>query len=120
MKPKTIFAVLCTAALLCGSQARAAIFKGIETLSGSFNYTILSADGSTVVGNRYIDHVAHAYRWTSETGTVNLRVLPGHVISYSRAISADGSVVVGGSYDEYGDCLLFRWTAETRMVGIET
>jgi uncharacterized membrane protein len=61
----------------------------------------------TTDGNR-------AFRWTEESGFVNLGILRGgdaSLASYAHAVSADGSVVVGRSGTEP-----FRWTLESGMV----
>ena len=57
------------------------------------------ADGSVVVGasSTGID-TAEAFRWTQAGGMVGLGNLPGGGRS-SAAISADGSVIVGGGFD---------------------
>ena len=38
--------------------------------------------------------------------------------SYAHGVSADGSVIVGGSYSESTSHQAFRWTAETGMVSL--
>ena len=52
-----------------------------------------------------------AYRWTEASGFVTLGSLPGSDTSVARGVSADGSVVVGGSGSEP-----FRWTSASGMV----
>lgn len=78
------------------------------TRSGGFAYITLgindsaydaSDDGSVVVGVK----ANFAYRWTSATGAVFIPLGVG------RAVSADGSVVVGNSG---------RWTSATGPVGL--
>jgi probable HAF family extracellular repeat protein len=78
----------------------------------------ISADGLTIVGDSQSpdgnDHVA--FRWTKSDGMISLGYLPGGSASYARAISANGSVIVGfGSGYE-----AFRWTQHTGMVGLGT
>jgi probable HAF family extracellular repeat protein len=45
-------------------------------------------------------------------------IAPGNTGSEAWAVSADGSVVVGGSYGG-ANYQAFRWTAATGMVGID-
>jgi probable HAF family extracellular repeat protein len=56
-----------------------------------------------------------AYRWTATSGFVELGALSGDTRSIARAVSADGSVVVGWSEPSEK---AFRWTQETGMVGL--
>lgn len=79
----------------------------------------MSADGSTVVGIAW--GVQGAFRWTLDGGFERLPSLGGPELGYSReasAVSADGSVVVGGEYcalclhgEKFGTA--FRWTAQS-------
>jgi probable HAF family extracellular repeat protein len=85
----------------------------------------VSADGSVVVGFAAVDPqsvIAQAFRWTPGTGMLGLGYLPGGPVgafggSYGRAVSADGSVVVGygGTPSGYE---AFRWTSAGGMVGL--
>lgn len=82
-----------------------------------------------------------AYRWSAETGSVDLGHLPNlaggefgipavGITSASTDVSADGNVVVGTSRALYEICFVcdfayepqyaepFRWTKETGMVGL--
>lgn len=70
-----------------------------------------SADGSVIVGHGTTAAGNEAWRWTEATGFVPLGVLAGATDSFARAVSADGSVVVGG-----GQGLAWRWTEATGMV----
>jgi probable HAF family extracellular repeat protein len=86
----------------------------------------VSADGSVIVGfalNRGDGNrvYVNAFRWTQETGMVGLGTLTNDsFVSYGRAVSADGSVIVGGSHSGglFGT-KAFRWTQETGMVSLE-
>ncbi|WP_127812237.1 autotransporter domain-containing protein [Bordetella avium] len=87
---------------------------------GYSDATAVSADGSTVVGRADYDRTAggtgsHAFRWTS-AGMKSLGDLTTNQqgASYARAVSADGSIVVGEStYDQVGGggarYHAFRW-----------
>jgi probable HAF family extracellular repeat protein len=73
----------------------------------------ISADGSTVVGWAGSDELKHAWIWNVSEGMRDLGSLGDGTYSTANGVSADGSVVVGGS-DRYA----FRWTAATGMVAI--
>lgn len=75
----------------------------------------VSTDGSVVVGAR---NSLGAFRWTAETGMVDLGALPGYIGSGASAVSADGSVVVGRTYDDDDEMQAYYWTAEGGMVGL--
>ena len=87
----------------------------------------VSADGSVIVGralNRGDGNrvYVNAFRWTQETGMVGLGTLTNDsFVSYGSGVSADGSVIVGGSFISSGgfQTKAFRWTQETGMVGLE-
>ena len=75
-----------------------------------FYPSAISADATTVVGES-----AGAVRWTADGGTVRLGD------GSATALSADGSVVVGGRPAMIGNSLTseaFRWTANTGMVAL--
>ena len=57
--------------------------------------TAISADGSTVIGNRGTYPNLEAARWTRAEGTIGLGLLPGFTACYASGVSANGSVVVG-------------------------
>ncbi|WP_343836335.1 autotransporter domain-containing protein [Castellaniella ginsengisoli] len=86
----------------------------------------VSADGSTVVGYANYDLLAggtryHAFRWTSAGGMQDLGDLTANQqgYSYARAVSADGSTVVGeADYDRTAGGTryhAFRWTSAGGM-----
>ncbi len=86
----------------------------------------VSADGAVIVGWSLWatdeDAEAEAFRWTAATGMVGLGFLPGgDTASFANAVSPDGSIVAGDSFDAYsGDRLRgYRWTAETGMVRLD-
>jgi len=83
----------------------------------------VSADGTVVVGEGYNDAgntLIEAFRWTASGGIVGLGDLPGgDVASGAAAVSADGSVVVGGSKSANSNLWeAFRWTEADGMVGL--
>jgi probable HAF family extracellular repeat protein len=101
---------------------------GMTNLRGSdpnLNYGFaidVSADGSVVVGT-LVTYGGRAFRWSSETGIVNLGVLPtgwSPEASSSHGVSGDGSVVVGcNSTHALFSCVrAFRWTSATGMVSV--
>ena len=98
-------------------QASATSFQGLGSLmpGGSSAANGVSADGSTVVGvSDYMegptndDTGTQAFRWTSATGMVGLGD-PTGLGSSANAVSANGTVVVGGSGADMNP-FAFRWT----------
>ncbi len=75
----------------------------------------ISADGSTVVGQGSIgtNYGDRAAMWTEVTGMYSLGALPGVTTSTAKAVSSDGTVVVGG-----GSSRAFRWTSQSGMVDL--
>jgi probable HAF family extracellular repeat protein len=76
----------------------------------------VSGDGAVVIGSGY----GQALRWDSDGCGVGLGVLGGNGLdNYSQAlgVSADGSVVVGGSSSAGGD-EAFLWTPVVGMIGL--
>jgi len=78
----------------------------------------VSADGSTVVGG----HVGQAFRWTSSEGVVFLPDGGGLNPWEAKAVSADGSVIVGFASPGglFGNFQPFRWTAATGTLPLGT
>lgn len=79
----------------------------------------VSADGSVVAGS-FGNLGNMAARWTEATGRVSLGALPAtNIYSFANEISADGSVIVGGSNTgAANDRVAFRWTQSGGMVGL--
>jgi probable HAF family extracellular repeat protein len=88
--------------------------------------TGVSADGAVVVGyGEGTDSRRQTIRWTAATGMVGLGLLPEADGGSARAVSADGSVVVGANAFEttpqnpFTTTLqAFRWAAAEGMVGL--
>ena len=81
----------------------------------------VSADGKVVVGSRFVERSGiEAFRWTAEEGVVGLGDLPGGDFDGEAFdVSADGTVIVGGSDSNLGGLSeAFRWTANTGLVGL--
>ncbi len=101
-------------------------FSGFEVLgdlpggnAGAWPFEI-SADARTIVGSGTIENnLSRAWRWTRQTGMVDLGTLPDPLDDYSLAssVSADGSIVAGVSSNATG-YEAFSWTAEGGMVGL--
>lgn len=101
------------------SQQARLIWLGTLGGSDSVAYGV-SADGSVVVGasvdggGRY-----RAFRWTAQTGMVDLGALPPYSGSAARGVSADGATVVGVVADNpFGyleECRAFIRTATGGM-----
>lgn len=80
----------------------------------------ISGDGSTVVGFGAAPGtgVLAAFRWTPETGMVNLGDLPGgEGEAVANGTNQDGSVVVGASVSDAGQ-EAFIWTESAGMIGL--
>lgn len=73
------------------------------------NVAGLSADGSVMVGTSYdVDNVARAFRWTTTDGISDLLALSFGGASEAKAVSADGSIVVGNAAVG-AETHAFRW-----------
>ncbi|MES9994496.1 MAG: hypothetical protein ABWQ14_00120, partial [Desulfovibrio aminophilus] len=86
----------------------------------------VSADGSIVVGYSFNNAGDHeAFRWVSDgtptggtmTGLGFLDDTGHHLFSIASGVSADGSIVVGYSFNNAGDHEAFRWIGGT-MTGL--
>lgn len=80
----------------------------------------VSHNGAVVVGTSS-SPVAdwRAFRWTQQTGMVDLGALPGDVYSFGSATSANGNVVVGTSGGPNGE-RAFRWTTNQGMRALDS
>lgn len=81
----------------------------------------VSADGSAIAGVGFQDGQG-AVRWTQDEGPVWLGHLPnlsGRPASFASDISADGSVIVGGSGGDF-KFSAFRWTQESGMRSVDS
>jgi len=75
----------------------------------------ISADGSVLVGLAY---PGIAYRWTAETGAVDIGDLDGYPDTCPKAVSDSGEVVAGYSIGSGSIFEGWRWTAEGGFQGI--
>lgn len=83
----------------------------------------VSADGSTVVGAVFTTALTEdgsdvAFVWTQSAGMLDLGVLPGGYESEARAVTPDGSIVVGASSTGTDVYEAIRWTQAGGMVGL--
>lgn len=79
--------------------------------SGFSHAWALSRDGTTVVGWAINDSFQlHAFRWTENSGMVDLGTLNNFGTSAANAVNADGSVVVGWSSSRGNETVACRWT----------
>jgi probable HAF family extracellular repeat protein len=96
-----------------GTQAlRWTMDDGMLALGSGKAYGV-SADGSVIVG---IGTGSEAFRWTQASGMVGIGILPGFIASLAQDVSADGSLVVGYSGDDWftpGEA--FLWDASHGM-----
>lgn len=81
----------------------------------------VSHDGSVIVGEaENAEGRLRAFRWTASTGMEDLGLLGpvtgGSPASWARAVSGDGSVIVGmSSMPGVSQMVAFRWTSQTGM-----
>jgi len=79
---------------------------------------MLAAFTGGYAGNGSGGFIGQACRWSLATGLTPLGFLPGGDYSEANAISADGSVLVGGATTPAGGWHTFRWTQATGMVSL--
>ena len=86
-----------------------------DLAGGGFNSIAygISADGSTVVGYGSPDTswTHEVFRWTAASGMVGLGFLPCDTWTIARAVSADGSIIVGDPQTSSYTCV-FIWDAQ--------
>jgi probable HAF family extracellular repeat protein len=81
----------------------------------------ISADGSVIVGfsSSSTGSGQEAFRWTEGGGMVGLGLLAGgSLTSAAHAVSADGTTIVGQSYNASTQIEAIRWTQAGGMVGL--
>jgi uncharacterized membrane protein/dienelactone hydrolase len=86
---------------------------GLQTLdlpTGSFPNAI-SPDGTAIGGTAFPDSGPIAFRWTRDGGMTVINHLPGRRMTHPGAVSANGAVVVGGSYVDRDRATAFLWDA---------
>jgi hypothetical protein len=86
-----------------------------------YDASVLIGASELIIGPGTKELYAEGIVWTEATGTISLGRLPGALptpfsaISDPRAISADGSVVVGVAWNAEGHLVPFRWTRADGM-----
>ncbi|GKX62769.1 hypothetical protein SOASR032_13380 [Pragia fontium] len=97
----------------------------LESESGydSANFYGVSANGSVVVGSvrNIVSQNYEAFRWTAEKGRQSLGFLApigSKQGSSADAVSQNGQVVVGASFNADGRIEAFRWTENSGMQGL--
>jgi probable HAF family extracellular repeat protein len=93
--------------------------KGVTLLPTANEAEIhaISADGSAVAG--YMQ--GSQFYWSADIGFITLGTLGGRFTSYARAISADGSTVIGSAYDASDKNRAFVWTkGQSGLTNIDT
>ena len=104
---------------LFSSIAESAYFTGIGDLNGGTfdSYASgISADGNVVVGMSSSYNNIQAFRWTKETGII--QIANGYQRSSANSVNADGSVIAGYIIRQDNLSEAFRWTTETGIVGL--
>jgi uncharacterized membrane protein len=92
---------------------------GIQALTGVNGFAWDVSGAGEVVTGTSVGTVVQAYRWTQMGGMTGLGTLPGYESSSARAISSDGTTIVGSAYDEDSETeQAMRWTQSEGMVGI--
>jgi len=90
---------------------------------GGFNSVAygISADGSTVVGYGIPDTswTHEVFRWTAASGMVGLGFLPCDTWTIARAVSGDGSIIVGDPQISSYKCV-FIWDAQHGLRELES
>ena len=112
-----------------GHAVRWSSSRGTEVIAPGWAEAV-SADGSAVVVNYvefspdYGGDLGQAFRWTAGGGLVGLRFGASFDSTTGRAISSDGSVIVGSAWSNFPgigtkwSSQAFRWTADGGMVGL--
>ena len=95
-RPAGLLAASAAAVLACTAESQSLRSLGAPPNAAWTNATGISADGSVVVG--YMNAASgpdRAFRWTAAGGMQVLPVLAGTFGGQARAVSGDGSLVVG-------------------------
>ena len=91
-----------------------------DSLNWSYGWA-LSKDGTTVVGWAINDSFQiHSFRWTEDSGMVDLGSLDNTGYSAANAVNADGSVVAGWSVSASHAQMAYRWTEADGMIELGT
>ena len=93
--------------------SEAGVFTGLGFLPGgdsSSGAWDISANGTTVIGRGQISGSSRMFRWTAESGMIDLGQ------GTARGVSDDGSVIVGIGISALGGSAAFRWTSDTGIV----
>lgn len=90
-----------------------------------YDAPVLIGTSDLIIGETTEEFYGEGFVWTEATGTIALGGLPGanpniafSVLSDPRAISADGSVVVGAAKNSQNSYSPFRWTRADGMEAI--
>jgi len=100
-----------------------ASFTLLPDLPGGDDFSFgigISDDGSVVVVNSHSDKGFQGGKWTATGGLVPIPALTGGEFpeSFPTAVSADGTVIVGGSSSENGASEAFLWTETGGVKGL--
>ncbi|MCA9138916.1 MAG: hypothetical protein KDB00_19225 [Planctomycetales bacterium] len=118
--------LLLTCTLFVPLPASAGFITLGDLAGGTFSSraTAITPDGNYVIGYSSVSSRGdHAFRWAATTGMVDLGEIPGFGSLgqniKARAVSADGSIIVGeSSAGTIPGTQAFRWTESDGMVGL--
>ena len=89
------------------------VMADLGTLGGNYSYAQgMSSDGAVIVGNASTETSSTAFRWHASTGMLSVAdwlaeygvSVEGLDLSYARAVSDDGKVIIGHAHDANGYC----------------
>jgi len=117
-------AISADATVICGTSL-STVYRPVRWVGGPVPALItdapgfaeaISNDGTTIVGGAF-DGLRHrAYRWTEDAELVWLPdLVKGRIESHARAVSGDGSVIIGTAASSVTEYTVFIWDAEHGM-----
>ncbi|MDQ0423129.1 putative HAF family extracellular repeat protein [Peteryoungia aggregata LMG 23059] len=107
-----------TRRLFVWTKADGLTYVGTDTVGYTFDLRYVSDDGSALAGTNYDNNPTAFYWHKGDTTITNLGTLGG-TQSYAKALSGDGSTVVGDFYDADQLSQAFVWKRDGGgMVGI--
>lgn len=87
----------------------------LENNNGGIFIKGLSPDGKVAVGNRWVGRSSIAFRWTPESGIVDLPTPAANALVFALGTNQDASVIAG-KYSINGGNRAWVWTPENGLV----